>query len=62
MTRAQWSAIDDYCEEFGYKKSEVLKELKANGAVDADATIKDLGDYTRGKTYDDMMNFLMMNL
>lgn len=62
MTKPQWDAFYDYCAEFGYTSQDVLKALKSNGAIAADAKLKDLGDYTSGTTYDDMMNFLEENL
>ena len=62
MNSAQRKALRDYAEEFGYSTKEIVQELKSNGMIDAHATADDLGDYTNGNTYDDMMNFLEVNL
>jgi len=59
MTKAQWKAIYDYCEENGYGKPyELLTELKAINAVDRQASVEDLGDYADGYDYNGMKEFL----
>ena len=58
MTKAQWRAIYDYCDEFDCTKRELLEELKANGAVDRNAEMEDLGDYPTDTSYDAMLQFL----
>lgn len=62
MTKAQWKAIYDYCDFYGYERSEVLIALKRNGTVSRDATIADLGEYTEKPTYDAMIKFLEENV
>jgi len=62
MTKAQWAAIYNYCEENGITKYDLLAELKANGTVDRSARLEDLGEYASGNTYDAMMRFLWGNL
>lgn len=62
MTRAQWKALTDYCTEFGYTRVEVLRELKANGTVDKDTKLDDLGDCVTNKDYDSMLKFLEDNV
>lgn len=62
MNKAQWAALHGFCEEFGYTRAEVLAELKANGAVDKNTRIEDLGEYTSEKTYDSMLKWLADNL
>ena len=52
----------EYCEEFGYTTKEIVKELKLNGTIAANATADDLGEYTNGNTYNDMLDFLEENL
>lgn len=61
MTKAQWKAIYDYCEEYGIPKSALLKELKVNGTVSRDTTLEELGDYPENSTYDAMIKFLEDN-
>ena len=62
MKKAQWAALYDFCEELGYTRAEVLAELKANGTVDKNTRLEDLGEYTTDKTYDAMLKFLADNL
>ena len=62
MSKAQWKAIYDYCEEYGISRYDMLKDLKANGTVSRDTTLEELGDYTDGDTYDAMIRFLEENL
>lgn len=62
MTKAQWKAIYDYCEEYSIPKSALLKELKENGTVSRDTTLEELGDYPESATYDAMIKFLEENL
>ena len=63
MTKAQWSAVYDYCAEYGYDTpQELLKDLKENGTVERSTTLSNLNEYVNGKTYDDMYQFLGDNL
>lgn len=63
MTKAQWKALYDYCEDVGYSgKHEVLIALKQVGAIDMRDTIADLGEYDQSGTYDGMMKFLTESL
>jgi hypothetical protein len=63
MTKAQWSAVYDYCADYGYDKpQELLSDLKSNGTVERNARLSDLSKYVDGKTYDDMYQFLGENL
>ena len=62
MTRAQYKALHDYANEFGYTTREILKELKANGTVAPDCKLDDLGDYVGKGDYATMFNFLADNL
>lgn len=63
MTKAQWSAIYDYCAEYGYDAPrDLLAELKANGTVPQGTRVAELSEYANGKTYDDMYEFLGENL
>ena len=62
MTKAQWKAIYDYCEEYGISRATMLVELKANGTVNRDTALEELGDYPEDNTYDSMINFLEENL
>ena len=62
MTKAQWKAIYDYCEEYGITKAQLLKELKANGTVERTAGLEDLGEYVNKNTYNAMIEFLEANL
>ena len=59
MTKSQWKAIYDYCENnFYVNPYELLKELKEVGAVDRQAEVVDLSDYADGESYDGMIRFL----
>jgi hypothetical protein len=63
MTKAQWSAVYDYCAEYGYDTPhQLLKELRENGTVERSTRLSDLSKYVDGKTYDDMFQFLGDNL
>ena len=62
MTKAQWKAIYDYCEEYSIPCSYLLKELKANGTVSRDTTLEELGEYTEEPSYDSMIKFLEENV
>lgn len=62
MNRVQYKALYDFCETHNYSKFEVLRALKENGAIDRGAKVEDIGDYTKGCTYDDMRKFLEDNL
>ena len=58
MTKAQWKAIYDYCDNYGISKAGLLRSLKERGSVDRRATLEDLGDYANGLTYDEMIQWL----
>ena len=63
MTKAQWSAVYDYCADCGYDTpQELLGELKSNGTVERNSRLTDLSKYVDGKSYDDMYQFLGENL
>jgi hypothetical protein len=63
MNKAQWSAVYDYCAEYGYDTTqELLADLKSSGIVERNTKLADLDEYVSGKTYDDMYNFLGDNL
>lgn len=63
MTKAQWTAVYHYCDEYGYDSPrELLAELKANGTVERNTTLKELSEYADGTGYDDMYRFLEENL
>lgn len=62
MTKAQWAAIYNYCEEYGCTKYDLLNALKANGTVGRSTRLEDLGEYANGNTYDAMAQFLGDNL
>lgn len=58
MTKEQWCAIYDYCAENGCTRRELLADLKADGTVDRNARLEDLGEYASGTSYDAMRKFL----
>lgn len=59
MTKAQWKAIYDFCEDNGfYNPHELLIHLKRQGSVDRKDALEDLGEYPENKTYDGMIKFL----
>ena len=58
MTKAQWKALYDYCDENGISKYNLLKDLKEHGSVDRRASLEDLGDYAEGLDYDGMKQWL----
>lgn len=63
MTKAQWSAVYNFCAEYGYDApKDILAELKANGTVDRNTRLSELSDYVNGTSYDDMYQFLGDNL
>ncbi len=62
MTNAQWQALCDYCDEMGYTKKEVLKELKASGVIDPSAKVGDIGNCVTDRDYDSMLKFLAENV
>ena len=62
MTKAQWKALYDYCDEYGCTRQEVLRELTANGSVERGTRLEDLGEYARDSSYDAMITFLEENL
>lgn len=62
MTKAQRAAINNYCEEYGCTRKELLDALKDNGTVEHDTTLEELGKYAKGSTYDAMMCFLEANI
>ena len=63
MTKVQWRAIYDYCDEYGFDSlNDLLAVLRANGTVERDTTLSELGYYVNGKTYDDMYLFLEENI
>jgi hypothetical protein len=63
MTKAQWSAVYNYCADCGIATpKELLAELKANGTVDTDTTLPKLSEYVNGTSYDEMYQFLGDNL
>jgi len=62
MNNKQWAALKDFCIENCCTKYDVLKELKENGTIDQSDTLKRLGYYTNGNTYEDMRRFLEDNL
>lgn len=63
MTKAQWSAVYDYCAEYGYDQPrDLLDDLKSNGTVDNGTKLNQLHQYVNGKSYDDMYQFLGENL
>lgn len=62
MTRAEWKAINDYCEENMMSRYEVVKTLKQNGTIARDDCLEDIDRYIREHTYDAMMSFLLENV
>ena len=62
MTKGQWKAVYDFCDEYGIPTSALLKTLKENGTVDRGTTLDELGEYVNGHTYNDMINFLEENV
>ena len=62
MTRAEWKAINDYCEENMMSRYEVVKTLKRNGTIARDDCLEDIDRYIRDHTYDAMMSFLLENV
>lgn len=63
MNKAQWSAIYNYCAEYGYDAPrDILTELKENGTVPQSTKLSELSDYVSGTTFDDMFQFLGDNL
>ena len=63
MTKEQWKAIYDFCQENAFERpSEVLQTLKIEGSIERTDTLDDLGDYDESGTYDGMIKFLTENL
>ena len=62
MTKAQWKALYDYCDEYGCTRQELLRELVMNGTVERGTKLEELGEYPNDTTYDAMINFLEGNL
>ena len=62
MTKAEWKAINDYCEENMMSRYEVMKSLKQSGTIARDDCLEDLDRYLRDHTYDAMMSFLLENV
>lgn len=63
MTKAQWSAVYEFCAEYGYDTpQELLTELKANGTVERNTRLSELNEYVNGTSYDEMYQFLGDNL
>ena len=63
MNKSQWKAIYEFCDDCGYESPRaVLAELKANGTVERNTQLVELGEYANGNTYDDMYKFLEENL
>jgi len=62
MTKAQWKAVYDFCNQYGFETPhELLKHLKRNGSVDIYDKLENLGEYAIGESYDGMMEFLDVN-
>ena len=61
MTKAQWAAINNYCEENYCTRQELVEALRNNGTVDRSTKLEELGDYAKGDTYEDMLTFLEEN-
>ena len=62
MTKAQWKAVNDFCQELGYERRELLEILKSNGTLARNAKLDDLDDYVNRKDYDSMLKFLENNV
>ena len=65
MTKAQWKAIYDYCEEYDILTADLLKELRANGTIskgNRDEMLDELSGCPDKPTYDAMIKFLEDNL
>lgn len=62
MTKTQWKALYDFCEEFGCTTQELLEELKENGTVPNTARLSELSDYVSGTSYDAMIEYLGDNV
>lgn len=59
MNKKQWKAVYDYCNENGYDRpSELLRDLKAQGVVDRNDTLDNLGEYPNDDSYDSMKEWL----
>ena len=62
MNKAQWKAVRDISEVYGCSTHDILKELKANGAVSRDIKLENLDKCVTGDSYDDMFKFLEGNI
>ena len=63
MTKSQWTAVYHYCTDNGYDTPrDILDELKANGTVDRNTKLADLGEYVEGTSFVEMYKFLGDNL
>lgn len=63
MNKAQWKAIYDFCEDYGYyNPSEILQSLKSNGVLNFRDTMEDLARLPINSTYEAMIDFLNENL
>ena len=62
MTKAQWKAVYDYCNEFDCTTHELLIELRENGTLGRGESWDDLGDCVEKKDYDTMLKFLEENI
>ena len=62
MTKAQYKAVKDFCEDNGCTVKELLGVLKENGSIDRNTTTKDLGEYAGGSNYESMLKFLEANV
>lgn len=65
MTKAQWKAIYDYCDEYGILTADLLRELRANGTIskgNRDEMLDELSGCPAKPTYEAMIEFLESNL
>lgn len=62
MTKAQWKAIYDYCEDNDITTKDLLRELRGAGVMDYNTPLSELGDYPEDKSYDGMKEFLLREL
>lgn len=59
LSKAQWRAIYQYCEDNGYERpSALLKDLKDQGAISRQADIHSIADKPKSRSFKAMMNFL----
>lgn len=57
MTKNQWKAVYDYCDENGLTCAELLGILRDNGTLGRYDTLEALSDYA-GNSYEKMRLFL----